>query len=173
MTSPHPIAVDAAARRGVGADAVMSRSQTSPVVAARQDAAYRLWTETDLSTREVARRIGRRDHGAAIHAILAGARRAGRDVATVSELRGAVRDLDWTKLAYATAGWRSAHDLPIDRAAAATGIGRAEWRKAELGRSLSAATLLSLCRTTGFDPMALLPVSRETPVKHDAGRRAA
>lgn len=153
----HPVVFAEAAKFGVAIDGIMSRSQAPQLRRARQSAAFRLWTETALSTGEIARQIGRRDHATAIAAILAGARAKGRDVGRISELRNGTRDIDWTKLAYAAAGWRASRDLTLERAASRAGVGRGEWRKAELGRSVSSITLLCLCRTIDLDPLALLP----------------
>lgn len=153
----HPIVIAESAMFGVAVDGTLSRSQSPRLRMARQSAAFRLWTETTLSTGEIARQIGRRDHATAIAAILAGARAKGRDAGRISELRGGARDIDWTKLAYAAAGWRASHDLTLERAADRAGVGRGEWRKAEQGRSVSSVTLLCLCRTIGLDPLALLP----------------
>lgn len=170
--SAHPIVAEVAAQSGIAVADMVSGSLTPARVAARQIAAYRLWTETDLSTDEIARRIGRRDHAAAIAAILAGARRSGVEAATVSELRGRTAALDWTKLGYAAAGYRAAQDLTIEQAARRAGVGRIEWRKAERGVSIGAATLLKICRTAAIDPFSLLPVSHETGVKHSPARAA-
>lgn len=154
--------------RGVGLDQIEGKGQGRAVLDARQEIAFRLWTECPgLSLRDVARMIGRRDHSAAIHAILAGGRARGIDVARVSELRERPLSnrLDWTKLAYAAAGWRG--DRTIEAAARLAGIGRVEWRKAEQGRAIAAETMLRMCRLIGLDPLSLLPVSHETPVKHE------
>jgi len=153
--------------RGVGLDQVEGRAMGRLITATRQEVAFRLWTECPgLTLRDVARMIGRRDHSAAIHAILAGGKAKGVDVARVSELRTRpVRGgVDWTKLAYAAAAWRG--ERTLDEAGRAAGIGRVEWRKAENGRSLSAGTLLLICRTIGVEPLSLLSDTHETAVKH-------
>lgn len=147
---------------------LLGRTQGRKVVWARQAIAYRVWTEVPSATlSQIAKLIGRSDHSAAIHAILAHARHRGIDAAKVSDLRDGSGDaVDWTKLAYATAGWREANGLTLDRAARASGIARGEWRKAEQGRSLSAGTLLSICRAVDLDPLSLI-APHETAVKHE------
>ncbi len=152
----HPIVESVARMRGLTVEAVTGRQRTPAIAAAYHDAAYRLWTETDLSTGEVARRLHRRDHGTAIAAILAGARARGIVASTVSELRGMPTGLDWTKFAFAVAGWRETTGATIEAAAGAAGVGRIEWRKAEQGRSVAAATLLRICRACAIDPLSLL-----------------
>nr|WP_295465242.1 helix-turn-helix domain-containing protein [Mesorhizobium sp.] len=156
-------------RLGVSLEEVTGSAQRGPAGAARQELAYLLWTEClQLSLGQVAKLIGRGDHSAAIHAILAGARRRGIMAARVSDLReSGGEDLDWIKLAYQAAGFRSACGLTQVQAAARAGISRTEWRKVENGRAVSAATLLRICRAIAVDPLALLPVTHETAVKHD------
>lgn len=155
-------------RLGVSLEEVTGSAQRGPAGAARQELAYLLWTEcTHLSLGQVAKLIGRGDHSAAIHAILAGARRRGIMAARVSDLReSGGEDLDWVKLAYQAAGFRSACGLTQVQAAARAGVSRTEWRKVENGRAVSAATLLRICRAINVDPLALLPVTHETAVKH-------
>lgn len=152
----HPIVDSVARMRGLPAEAVTGRHRTAAISAAYHEAAFRLWTETDLSTGEVARRLGRRDHGTAIAAILAGARARGIVVSTVSELRGASTGLDWTKFAFAVAGWREKTGATLEEAARRARVGRVEWRKAEQGRSVSAATLIRICHAYAIDPFSLL-----------------
>lgn len=153
------------------------RTQNRRIVTVRQSIAYRVWTEcAHLSLSDVAKLIGRADHSSAVHAILAGARARGVEISRVSDLREARDDrVDWVKLAYAAAGWREARGLMIAEAAARAGVGRVEWRKVEKARSVSAGTLLRVCRAVGVDPFVLIvtAVSRETPVEHggeDAAR---
>lgn len=119
-----------------------------------------------LDLRDVATLIGRRDHTTAIHAILAGARANGVIASRVSDLRADHRDpVDWTKLAFHAAGVREQRGVTIEAMAAQAGIARAEWRKAERGRSVSAGTLLAICRHLELDPFDFL-VTRETAVEH-------
>lgn len=132
--------------------------QSGAALKARQDLAYRLWTECrHLTLHHVARLIGRRDHSAAIHAILAGARARGIMAARVSDLRENHGDpVDWTKLAFAAAGARESRGLTLERAAKRARVTRTEWRKAEQGRALSAGSLLRICRALAIDPLSLL-----------------
>lgn len=155
-------------RLGVSLEDVTGRAQRGPAGAARQELAYLLWTQCPhLSLGQVAKLIGRGDHSAAIHAILAGARARGIMAARVSDLReSSGEDLDWVKLAYQAAGFRSACGLTQAQASARAGVSRGEWRKVENGRAVSAATLLRICRAIAVDPLALLPVTHETAVKH-------
>jgi DNA-binding Xre family transcriptional regulator len=155
-------------RLGVSLADMTSGAQKGPAMAARKEVAFLLWTECQhLSLSDVAKMIGRRDHSAAIHCILAGARARGISAARVSDLRdGAGDDIDWTKLAYQAAGYRETQGLTLDKAARRAGLSRAEWRKVENGHSVSAASVLKICRTLAIDPIGLLPVTRETPVKH-------
>lgn len=157
--------------RGVTLDDMRGAAQRGPAKDCRHAIAFRVWTEVSSSTLfQIASLIGRRDHSAAIHAILAGARARGIVASKVSDLRQKGTDpIDWTKLAYAAAGWRAQRVATLEEAAAAAGIGRGEWRHVELGRSVAAGTLLSVCRLIGFAPFDLLSVTHETPVKHDGG----
>lgn len=156
---------------GVSREALTGRTQGRPAIEARQTVAYRVWTEVPSATlSSIARLIGRRDHSAAIHAILAGARARGMHAARVSDLREGDGDgVDWTKLAYAAAGWRERTAATIDAAARTAGIGRVEWRKVEQGRSVAAGTLLMACAAIGLDPLTLL-APRENTVKREACR---
>ena len=163
---------------GVSIDELVGRKQSRPILTARQDIAYRAWTECPwLSLSAVASLIGRSDHSAAAYAILAGARTRGIAVARVSELRDGDRGrsaVDWTKLAYHAAGWRSKTGIDVDTAARRAGVARTEWRKIEQGRSVSATTLLLACRAIGGDPFTYLTereppsVSRQTDGKQEA-----
>lgn len=182
VPDPHTIVKGSADRFDVTLDDLRSTVQSGPALSARQLAAFALWVEcTDLTLADIARLIGRSDHSAARHAILAEAAHRGMSVARVSELRGQSGDgIDWTKLAYLAAGWREARALVLAKAAQKSGIGRGEWRKAELGQSVSAATLLKICHTTEIDPFTLLAdqqISHETNgkhgAKHDGGNHAA
>jgi DNA-binding XRE family transcriptional regulator len=163
-----------ARHHGVTVADLVSRIQSGPANTARQACAFRLWTECrHLTLNQVARLIGRADHSAAIHAILAGARSRGLIVSRVSELREHHGDdLDWTKLAYHTAGHRETLGLTLETVAARAGVSRAEWRKVENGRSVSAGTLLRICRQIAADPMSFLPDTHETAVKHPSASRA-
>jgi len=162
---------------GVSIDELVGRRQSRPILTARQDIAYRAWTECAwLSLSAVASLIGRRDHSAAVYAILAGARARGIAAARVSELRDGDRGrstVDWTKLAYHAAGWRSTTGIDVDAAARRAGIARTEWRKIEQGRSVSATTFLLACRAISGDPFTYLadrdrlPVSRQTDGKQE------
>lgn len=168
--TPKAIRDRMAAGAGISLFDLLGRGQGRALVEARQDIALALWRRCpELSLDDVAKLIGRRDHGAAQHAILAGARRAGRPAARVSELREGAEargGLDLAKLAYAAAAWRDGAGLLLKHAAERAGIGANEWRKVENGRSVSAETLLSVCRAIGFNPLRLLPpVSRETNAK--------
>lgn len=159
MTSaPETIIAEECARHGVDEAGMRGGRQRGAPLKARQAVAYRLWMETDMSADAVAAHIGRSDHAAAAYAILAHARHVGRPAARISDLRdgGAIADLDWTKLAFAAAGWRegAAHD--IRAAAKRAGIGRGEWRKAEKGCAVGAGTVLRICRTIGIDPFLLV-----------------
>lgn len=157
------------AARRLTLDEFKGRGQSRRLVDARQETAYRAWTECEhLSLDDVAKLIGRSDHSAATHAILAGARANGIIAAKVSQLRGHTDPVDWVKLAYHAAAARN--DDTIERTARRAGIGRAEWRKVEQGRAVSAATLLLVCRWLGADPFAYLrdaDASHETNVKHE------
>lgn len=148
---------------------VLGVGKTPAVAACRHEIAYRAWTECrHLSLADVAALVGRRDHSAAIHSILAGARARGIVASRVSDLREDKRDpIDWTKLAYHAAGARERTGLSLDRAAAAAGIARVEWRKVEQGRSVSAGTMLKVCRHLGLDPFSFLAVSHETAVEKE------
>jgi DNA-binding transcriptional regulator YiaG len=148
-----------ARQHGVTVADITSRVQSGPANTARQACAYRMWTECrHLTLTQVARLIGRADHSSAIHAILAGARSRGLMVSRVSELREAHGDdFDWTKLAYHAAGHRETAGLSLESIAARAGVSRAEWRKVENGRSVSAGTLLRICRVIEVDPMTFLP----------------
>lgn len=157
-------------RLGVDLAEMTGRSQKGPAMAARKEVAFLLWTQCPhLSLADVAKMIGRSDHSAAIHCILAGARARGMQVARVSDLREGNGDpIDWTKLAYQAAGYRSAQGSTLDQSARRAGVTRTEWRKVEHGRAVSAATMLRICRLMAVDPMTFLPpVTRETPVKHE------
>lgn len=160
--------------REVGLEVMLGGTQGRREVEARQQIAYRVWTEVESSTLlMIARMIGRRDHSAAIHAILKGAAMHGITASRVSDLRERDDPVDWTKLAYAAAGWRAARDLTLERAAREAGVGRGEWRKIETGRSVSAASLLLVCRLIGFDPLNLLAsrdASEASPPVAPAGR---
>lgn len=161
---------EVAREAGLPVSHLTGSSQAAPVVRARHSLAYRLWTERpDLSLKQVALLIGRRDHSAAIHAIMAGARARGIVAAKVSDLRegGGGDAIDWTKLAYAAAGHRETQGWSLETTARRAGVGRAEWRKVEQGRSVSAGAMLRICRQIGADPFAFLPpVTHETAVKH-------
>lgn len=170
---------DAVARKfGVSVEAITGSLQRGNAGAARQEVAYRVWTEClNLSLKQVALLIGRRDHAAAIHCIMGGARARGLNPARVSDLREPTgEDLDWTKLAYAVAGFRQSAGLPLEAAARRAGVSRAVWRKGETGKALGAGAVLRLCRLADIDPMTLIPspqgrpsgtaVTHETPVKH-------
>ena len=162
---------EVARQTGIPVSNLIGPSQAAPIAQARHTLAFRLWTELpSLSLKQVATLIGRRDHSAAIHAIMAGARARGFLVARVTELResGVGRDaLDWTKLAYAAAGHRETQGWSLEATARRAGISRAEWRKVEQGRSVSAGAMLRVCRQIGADPLALLPSdTHETAVKH-------
>lgn len=154
-------------RRKVTLATLRGNSQSRMVSEARQELAYRLWIEClHLDLRDVATLIGRRDHTTAIHAILAGARANGVHVSRVSELRADQHDpVDWTKLAFHAAGAREQRGISLETIAAEAGIARAEWRKAERGRSVSAGTMLAICRHLALDPFDFL-VTRETAVEH-------
>jgi len=158
-----------ARHHGVTVADITSRIQSGPANTARQACAFRLWTECrHLTLKQVSRLIGRADHSSAIHAILAGARSRGLMVSRVSDLREPHGDdLDWTKLAYHVAGHRETLGLPLVAVAARAGVSRAEWRKVENGRSVSAGTMLRICRAIDADPMGFLPSdTHETPVEH-------
>jgi len=168
---------------GVSIEDLTGRRQARPILTARQGIAYRAWTECPwLSLSAVASLIGRSDHSAAVYAILAGARARGIAAARVSDLRDGDRGrstVDWTKLAYHAAGWRSKTGIDVDAAARRAGIARTEWRKIEQGRSVSATTLLLACRAIGGDPFTYLaererlPVSRQTDGKQEARNASA
>lgn len=161
-------------RRGLGIAELLGRGQRRVAVEARQDVAYRAWTECrSLSLEMVAALIGRTDHSAAAYAILAGARARGIAAARVSDLRSEGADpIDWAGFARSIRAWRAGRALTGTEAAAFAGIGRGEWRKAELGRAVSAVTMLLICRAAGCDPMAFVPleagrVTHETAGKHE------
>jgi DNA-binding Xre family transcriptional regulator len=158
-------------RLGVPLADLTGGAQRGPAGAARKEVAYLLWTECQhLSLADVSKLIGRSDHSAAIHSILAGARARGINVARVSDLReGGGDGIDWTKLAYQAAGFREARGLTLERAAARAAVTRTEWRKVEQGRAVSAATLIRICRALAIDPVSLL-VTHETAVKHEGSR---
>jgi len=159
MTSaPETIIAEECARHGVDEADMRGGRQRGAPLKARQAVAYRLWMETDMSADAVAAHIGRSDHAAAAYAILAHAHHVGRPAARISDLRGGgtVADLDWTKLAFAAAGWREGASHDIRAAATKAGIGRGEWRKAEKGRAVGTGTVLRICRTIGIDPFLLV-----------------
>ena len=174
VTPPSSFEIrEAVARKyKLSVDTITGPLQRGNAGAARQEIAYRVWTECpNLSLKQVALLIGRRDHAAAMHCIMAGAQARGLNPARVTDLREqSGDDLDWTKLAYAVAGFRERHALPLEKAARRAGVSRAVWRKAENGRALGAGAVLRLCRAIDIDPMTLIPdVTHETPVKHGAG----
>ncbi|OAB57519.1 hypothetical protein AY599_23625 [Leptolyngbya valderiana BDU 20041] len=155
--APDRIIADECARHGVAVADMRGVRQRGAPLRARQAVAFRLWTETDMSADAVAAHIGRSDHAAASYAILGHARRIGRPAARISDLRGApVADLDWTKLAFAAAGFRERAERTIAAAAATAGVGRAEWRKVEKGRAVGAGAMLRICRTIDLDPFLLV-----------------
>lgn len=167
MARPDPVDVVAAqqiagiecASAGIAATRVIGPERGEAVAAVRDRISFRIWTEClSFSLKDVARAVGRSDHSTAIHAILNGAKAEGRTVARVSDLREPrADDLDWTKLAYAAAAWRSEFDLTLKEAGRRSGVGGPEWRKVEKGRAVSPGTLLRICRTIGFQPFLLLP----------------
>ena len=140
---------------GVALADLRGRGQGRRLVEARQTIAFRVWCECpSLPLGTVAALIGRRDHSAAIHAILAGARARGIRASKVSELRDDHHDaIDWTKFAYHVAGWRQAHGRTVEAAARHAAVARGEWRKAEQGRSLAAGTMLAICAAIDADPL--------------------
>lgn len=171
--TPVDIRDEVLRQSGVALSDFLGRSRSRQFVRARHDVAFRVFTETDVTLEQVASVIGRSDHTTAINSILQGARRRGRPVARVSDLRKAHADpVDWTKLAYLAAAFRERRGLTLDQAGLRCGVGRGEWRKVERGRSVSAGTVLLVCRAIGLDPLALLPagrVSRKTSVENGHG----
>lgn len=163
------IRAEVLAATGVPGEELLGRGQRPHAVRARQDIAYRAYVEClALSSSDIADLIGRTDHTAAMYAILQGARRAGRDVSRISQLRDLAPDpVDWTKLAYAASGHRAANDLSLVEASQQAALSRAEWRKIERGARVSAGSVLLACRAIGADPFSLLlNVTRQTAVKH-------
>lgn len=160
---PETLRGQVADRFRVSVEDLVGRGQKGRINEARQELAFRLWTECrSLSLKQVAKVIGRLDHSAAIHCILAGARSRGIMAARVSDLREANGDdIDWNSLSHAVARARERLGLSLDRAARRAGVSRTVWRKAESGKSVSAGAVLRLCRAASVDPMSLIVLSGE------------
>lgn len=183
MARPDPVDLAAAqqiagiecAASGIAAARVLGPERGEAVVAVRHRIAYRIWVECpSFHLKDVARAVGRTDHSTAIHAILSGAKADGLTVARVSDLREPRGDnLDWTKLAYAAAAWRSENRSTLREAGSFAGIGGQEWRKIERARPVSPGTLLRVCRAIGFQPFALLPGGGRSPQHSDASDAVA
>ncbi|MEM1376160.1 MAG: hypothetical protein AAGG69_02115 [Pseudomonadota bacterium] len=161
--------IDRARRvHGASLDAMLGRTQSRIAIKARNEAAYRMWCETQMPLRKIAKALGRSDHSAARHAILGHCEAQGIAITRLNDLRDGVEpDLDWAKLAYGVAAWFETSGLTQQAAAQSLGIHRTVLRKAMRGLPVSPLPLLTLCRAIDIDPISLLPVSHETYGKHE------
>ncbi len=177
MSDVTRILAQVAAKHDVGREELQTGKRFKSLCRPRNEAAYRFYTETQYSQADIAHFLGMRDHTAVRHMILTHAQSIGRNVSRVSELRDGNRPnaIDWTAFGYAFADWMDGRDLTQHEAAARIGVSRSTVRKARNGERLDADTYVLIRARADLDEtlfVRLPAASRETPVKHDAGRAA-
>lgn len=148
MTALHPIARDYRAKLAREPRAWRSRA----AVLARHAAAFRLWLETAYSTAEIARQLGFSDASSVSHAVLAHARRKGRDVARIADLRTPRRKthIDRTRFAFLFAAWLERQGLSQTRGAEALAISRTVLGKISRGQPIDDDSLVAVLTGTGI-----------------------
>lgn len=69
MTDSQRIITEVCAKHSVTRAELIGQQRSRPIAIARQEAAYRLKTETTMSLPQIGRRLGGRDHTTIIHSV--------------------------------------------------------------------------------------------------------
>lgn len=147
---------------------VTSGSKCRRVRLARNEAAYRMYQDTELSVSEIARLLGLRVRTTVEYGIKKHADRIGKPLRRITELRDVAktRAIDYEKFGYLVAAWLLRENITQQRAGDLAGVSRTSIVKATQGQGLDADTFLLIRDAAGLEEAEFrLPFSRETVTK--------